>query len=219
VYFYQLAGSTVYGRAMEGMLPTLLHPHEVLDGAVVNVRSNVHASNRTSTFANQHHGIVSELLDRHGRELDFRGVIVYPAASDDVEEKELLAEYAVKLARLVGSDAALASYSGGGHPAVEFMLICRKCERAGIKTTLVMPEIYGTPDDPGFVYFVPEAERIVSTGRTTQTVELPRVERVIGGDRFFDLPDPPAAAQRMLYRYLLGCGTSAGNGRLTARSY
>jgi glycine reductase len=219
VYFYQLAGATVYGQAMDGMLPTLLHPNEVLDGAVVNVRSNVHASNRTSTFANQQHGIVSELLDRHGREVDFRGVIVYPAASDDIEEKELLAEYAVKLARVLGADAACASYSGGGHPAVEFMLICRKCERAGIRTTLVMPEIYGTPDDPGFVYFVPEAERIVSTGRTTQTVELPRMDRVIGGETFFDLAGSPGDAQRVLYRYLLGCGTSAGNGRLTARQY
>lgn len=219
VYFYQLAGATVYGEAMEGMLPTVLHPNEVLDGAVVNVRSNVHASNRTSTFANQQHGIVSELLARHGRDLDFRGVIVYPAASDDIDEKELLAEYAVKLARVLGADAACASYSGGGHPAVEFMLICRKCERAGIRTTLVMPEIYGTPDDPGFVYFVPEAERIVSTGRTTQTIELPRMERVIGGNRFFDLEGAPGDAQTVLYRYLLGCGTSAGNGRLTARSH
>jgi glycine reductase len=219
VYFYQLAGSTVYGQAVEGMLPTVLHPNEVLDGAVVNIRSNVHASNRTSTFTNQQHGIVSELLDRHGREVDFRGVVVYPAASDDVNEKQLLAEYAVKLARVLGADAACASYSGGGHPAVEFMLICEKCERVGIRTTLVMPEIYGTPDDPGFVYFVPEAERIVSTGRTTQTLELPRMERVIGGERFFDLPGAPGDAQTVLYRYLLGCGTSAGNGRLTARQY
>jgi len=219
VYFYQLAGATVYGKAMDGMLPTLIHPNEVLDGAVVNVRSNVHASNRTSTFANQQHGLIEELYARHGRDLDFRGVIVYPAASDDINEKELLAEYAVKLARLLGAEAACASYAGGGHPAVEFMLICRKCERAGIRTVLVMPEIYGTPDDPGFVYFVPEAERIVSTGRTTQLVELPRVERVIGGEAFFDLPGPPGDAQRLLYRYLLGCGTSAGNGRLTARTY
>lgn len=219
VYFYQLSGATVYGKPIDGMLPTLIHPNEVLDGAVVNARSNIHASNRTSTFANQHHGIISELLDRHGRDLDFRGVIIYPAASDDINEKELLAEYAVKLARVLGADSACSSYSGGGHPAVEFMLICRKCERAGIRTVLVMPEIYGTPDDPGFVYFVPEAERIVSTGRTTQTVELPRVQRVIGGDAFFDFAGSPADEQSVLYRYLLGCGTSAGNGRLTARQY
>lgn len=219
VYFYQVSGAVVYGAALEGTLPTLIHPSEILDGALVNIRSNLHASNRVSTFAHQHHGIISELYARHGRDLDFRGVIIYPAASDDINEKEILAEYAVKLARLLGADAACASYAGGGHPAVEFMLICQKCERAGIKTVLVMPEIYGTPDDPGFVYFVPEAERIVSTGRTTQAVGLPRMDRVIGGDAFFDLTGTPGDEQRVLYRYLLGCGASAGGGRLTARQY
>jgi len=219
VYFYQVSGAVVYGAELEGTLPTLIHPNEILDGAVVNIRSNLHASNRVSTFAHQHHGIIAELYERHGRDLDFRGVIIYPAASDDINEKEILAEYAVKLARMLGADAACASYAGGGHPAVEFMLICQKCERVGMKTVLVMPEIYGTPDDPGFVYFVPEAERIVSTGRTTQAVDLPRMDRVIGGDAFFDLGTPPADEQRMLYRYLLGCGASAGGGRLTARQY
>lgn len=219
VYFYQLSGSVVYGEAMDGMLPTLVHPNEVLDGAVVNVRSNLHASNRCSTFDNLNHGLISELYERHGRDLDFRGVIVYPAASDDITQKEVLAEYAVKLARLLGADAACASYAGGGHPAVEFMLICQKCERAGIRTVLVMPETYGTPDDPGFVYFVPEAERIVSTGRSTQSVALPRVERVIGGERLFDLAGAPGDERSIPYRYLMGCGTSAGGGRLTARQY
>ena len=219
VYFYQLSGTVVYGEPLVGRVPTLIHPSEVLDGAIVNIRSNLHASGRVTTFDNQHHGIISELYARHGVDVDFRGVIVYPAASDDITDKEVMAEYAVKLARLLGADAACSSYAGGGHPAVEFMLICQKCERAGIRTTLVMPETYGTPDDPGFVYFVPEAERIVSTGRSTQSVELPSVDRVIGGEAFFDLTGSPAAARSILYRYVLGCGTSAGGGRLTARQY
>jgi hypothetical protein len=66
---------------------------------------------------------------------------------------------------------------------------------------------------------VSEAERMVSTGRTTELVELPRVDRVLGGEAFFDVPGAPGDAQRILYRYLFGCGTSAGNGRLTARTY
>jgi glycine reductase len=219
VYFYQLSGTVVYGAPLEGRVPTLIHPSEVLDGAIVNIRSNLHASGRSTTFDNQHHGIIGELYDRHGQDVDFRGVVIYPAASDDITDKEVMAEYAVKLARLLGADAACSSYAGGGHPAVEFMLICQKCERAGIRTVNVMPETYGTPDDPGFVYFVPEAERIVSTGRSTQSVELPPVQRVLGGESFFDLAGSPAAAQNIPYRYLIGCGTSAGGWRLTARQY
>jgi glycine reductase len=219
VYFYQLSGSVLYGGNLDKMMPTLIHPSEVLDGAIINVRSNLHATIRASTYDNQNHAIIGELYDRHGRDVDFRGVIVYPAASDDINDKEIMAEYAVKLARLLGADAACASYAGGGHPAVEFMLICQKAERAGIRTVLVMPETYGLPDDPGFVYFVPEAERIVSTGRTTQSLELPRMERVIGGETFFDLEGSPADARTIPYRYLFGSGTAAGGGRLTAKQY
>lgn len=53
-----------------------------------------------------------------------------------------------------------------------------------------MPETYGTPDHFGFVYFVPEAER-TSARRSTQSVDLPAVSRVIGAERFFDLPALP----------------------------
>ena len=219
VYFYQLSGSVVYGGNLDKMMPTLIHPSEVLDGAIINIRSNLHATIRASTYDNQTHAIISELYDRHGRDVDFRGVVIYPAASDDINDKEVMAEYAVKLARLLGADAACSSYAGGGHPAVEFMLICQKAERVGIRTVLVMPETYGLPDDPGFVYFVPEAERIVSTGRTTEELALPRMERVIGGEAFFDLEGSPADARTIPYRYLFGSGTAAGGGRLTARQF
>ena len=122
---------------------------------MVNIRSNSHAGHRDSTFFNLSHAIVRDLYSRHGKDLDFAGVVIYPMASDDLATKERMAEYATKLARILGAEGAISSYAGGGHPAVEFMLICQKCEQEGIKTVLVMPEAYGTPEDPGFVYSVP----------------------------------------------------------------
>src|SRR5437867_449469 len=142
VYFFQLSGLLIYGQNVDTILPSLIHPNEILDGAVVNNLSNLHASYRYSTFDMQNHAVVRELYARHGTDLDFAGVIVYPAASDDVDEKEMLAEYAVKLARMLGAQGACNSYLGGGHPAVEFMLICQKGEAMGIKTVQIMPESY-----------------------------------------------------------------------------
>ena len=89
----------------------------------------------------------------------------------------------------------------------------------GIRTVLVMPEAYGTPDDPGFVHHVPEATAIVSTGRHTEPVKLPAMRRVLGGDRFFDLPDEPGGELEIPLRYLYAGVTSTGSGRLTARQY
>ena len=218
VYFWQ-GYFCIYGQPFNEMLPTLIHPNEILDGAVINIRSNAHAGHRDSTFFNVNHAIVRELYSRHGTELDFAGVIIYPMASDDLSAKERMAEYAVKLAKVLGAEGAISSYAGGGHPAVEFMLICQRCEREGIKTSLVMPEAYGTPEDPGFVYSVPEAVAITSTGRGTQKVQLPAMEKVIGGDAFFDLEASPSDSFEVPYRYIYGCMTNTGYARLTAKEY
>ena len=139
VYFAQVSGSTLYGERLEGRLPGLMHPNEILDGALLNDRSNSHASHRAVTYFNQNHAVIEELYARHDRDLSLVGVILYPAAADDIAQKEKLAEWAVKLARLVGAQGACSSYAGGGHPCVEFMLICQKCERAGIRTVQLMP--------------------------------------------------------------------------------
>jgi glycine reductase len=219
VYFFQVNSSSLYGGGMERILPSLMHPNEILDGALVNLRTNSHASYRYSTFFHQNHAIIRELHDAHGRDLNFVGVIIYPAAADDIAKKELMSEWAVKQAQLVGAVGACSSYAGGGHPCVEFMLICQKAEAVGIRMALIMPEAYGSPVDPGFVYFVPEATSIVSAGRSTQPIALPPMPRVVGGDSYFDLPEAPTDAVKVPYRYIIGCCTATGNGRLRAHSY
>lgn len=219
VYLLQMNGMVLYGQATESMAPRTLHPNELLDGALLNIRSNAHASYRSSSYLNQRHAVVEELYARHATDLDFAGVIVYPAAADDLARKEEMAERVVALVRGLGAQGAVSSYSGGGHPCIEFMLIAQKCERAGIATIQLMPESYGTPDDPGFVHFVPEAVAIVSTGRSTQEVELPAMARVLGGEAFFDLPFSPDDRLKVPYRYLYGSATNTGAGLLTARQY
>jgi len=219
VYFFQAGWLDLYGETIGNILPTLLHPNEILDGCLVGTGYTGHASYRASTYLNQNQSIITNLYDRHGVDLDFAGVIIYPAESEDIETKERMAEYAVKLARLLGAEGAISSYLGGGHPCVEFMLICQKCERAGIPVVQVMPESYGTPEDPGFVYCVPESVAIVSTGRATARVTLPPVERVLGGERFFNLPEPPSGSVQVPYLLLYGSTSNTGGGFLTARSF
>ncbi|MBI4494559.1 MAG: hypothetical protein HY690_17405 [Chloroflexi bacterium] len=220
VYFLQMNWIDIYGENTDGILPSLIHPNEILDGALVNAVSNHHASTRSCTYLNQNHALIRELYAHHGTGLNFVGVIAYPGAViNEIDQKNMLAEYAVKLARMLRAQGACSSFYGGGHPCVEFMLICQKCEQAGITTVQVMPESYGTPDDPGFVHFVPEAVAIVSAGRATQRVDLPAPSKVIGGREFFDLPGVPTDSVSVPYRYVYGCCHSSGYGRLAARQY
>ncbi len=217
VYLY--AGpDSVYGRSAEG-LPTLIHPNEILDGAVVNTNSNSFAAARLTTFSNQNHAIVRELYRRHSHDFNFAGSIIYTATSDMVEHKEMLAEYVVKLVRLLGADAVCATSPTGGHPLVDHMLICQKLERLGIKMVSVMTESYGTPEDLGFVHSVPEAVAIVSAGRSSQAIRLSRRARLLGGEQFFDMEAAPQGDLNVMIRYLIGACTATGEGRVAARQY
>ncbi|MEE8304837.1 MAG: glycine/sarcosine/betaine reductase component B subunit, partial [Candidatus Tectomicrobia bacterium] len=139
--------------------------------------------------------------------------------TSDMDAKERVAEYTAKLMRMLRIDGVCASSGGGGNPWIEFMLCCQKCERAGIKTVLVLPESVGAPEDSGFVHYVPEAVSIVSSGRTTQPIALPAMDRVIGGDRFFNLDTSPAGELNIPLQYLLGCTTNLGHGRLAGKEH
>src|SRR4030042_4269518 len=73
----------LYGLNVHQLLPTLIHPNEVLDGALI---SPLRAWGM-ETYSIQNHAVIRELLRRHGRELQFVGVVL-TIASDDEHETE-----------------------------------------------------------------------------------------------------------------------------------
>jgi Glycine/sarcosine/betaine reductase component B subunits len=58
---------------------------------------------------------------------------------------------------------------------VEVMLTIRACERRGIKTALLVTYEYGGKDgvDSPLLYYVPEADAVVSTRSRDRWIELP----------------------------------------------
>jgi hypothetical protein len=94
------------------------------------------------------------------------------------------------------------------------MLLCQKCEQQGIKTTMINTEMGLTPEDTGFVHFVPEADAIVNAGNYEETVTLPAVDRVIGGPKLVE-PDLDAVGPlEVPLRYLHGSTNVMGASRL-----
>ncbi|MCC7485732.1 MAG: hypothetical protein IT529_12195 [Burkholderiales bacterium] len=222
VYFFQVGGMHAYGENVEkghGTFPLLLHPNEVLDGALVSTLSNVNSYHKYPTFLLQNHAVVRELHARHGVDVNFAGVIAYPRGANDVIQKHMIADQAVKIAQQLGAQGACSSYWGSGHSCVEFMYICQKCERAGIKVVQMLPEGMDSAEGPGVVYFVPEAVAVISTGRIGQGLQLPAVERVIGGTEMFPFPGAPEAEREITYRHLYACAAASGHGRLTTKEY
>ena len=146
-------------------------------------------------------------------------MLLIPAGDEKLSEKELSAGYAAKLLRMLQADGVVISWMGGGHLAIDPMLLIRNCESAGINASLLSPEMARTPDDTGFVYFAPEAEAIVSTGNFEEQVVLPRVDRAIGGKSLLMTGDDPQGELTVRIGQILGATQTLGKGKLSGIAY
>lgn len=169
----------LYGGRARQMLPTLLHPHELLNGAIVNGIFDTPACRRNVTYGHVNNPVVMELIRLHGRDLQFVGMIITPTPPT-LREKERGAAMAAKLARYVlGADGIVQTKGGGGHMVVDHMLACERCEELGVKTVLLNDRSVDTAD----IYTSERADAIICTGASgvDQWLEAPAMERVIGG--------------------------------------
>jgi glycine reductase complex component B subunit alpha and beta len=175
------SGVGYYGLAIRDSLATLIHPNELLDGAVTtNTTRGVAYSPTTWDWQNHPLALGLYRAQAAGR-LNFAGVILERISYDTFHGKEVIAHNTAQLAAQLGTDAALVSWLGSGNAFVEVMLTIRACEQRGIKTALVTYE-YGGKDgvDSPLLYYVPEANAVVSTGSRDRWIELPEAERIIG---------------------------------------
>src|SRR5215831_17209583 len=175
------SGVSYYGLPIRDSLATLIHPNELLDGAIATNTTRAVAYSPT-TWDWQNHPLVLGLYrEQAAGRLTFVGVILERISYDTFHGKEVIAHNTAQLATQVGADAALVSWLGSGNAFVEVMLTIRACEQRGIKTVLVTYE-YGGKDgvDSPLLYYVPEANAVVSTGSRDRWIELPEAERIIG---------------------------------------
>jgi len=219
VYFYQLQGqgqmadTYLYGHVIHNLVPTLMHPNEVLDGALV-CGVYVYGCYKNVTYLHQNNPIIWEMQARHGKDLNFAGVIINRGHNYTQEEKERSSHWAAKLAGFLEADGAVFTAEGGGNSAIDMMLAVQYMEKAGIKSSVVSSEAAGADgyDFPLF-YTVPEADAIVSVGSEDEIFEMPKVARVIGGDTLA-VDDLPAEGPYRLKMYFQFCGTQQIGGNV-----
>jgi glycine reductase len=175
------SGVSYYGLPIRESLSTLIHPNELLDGAMTtNTTRGI--GYYPTTWDWQNHPLALELYrEQAAGRLTFAGVILERISYDTFHGKEVVALNTAQLAAQVGADAALVTWLGSGNAFVDVMLTIRACEQRGIKTTLVTYE-YGGKDgvDSPLLYYVPEAGAVVSTGSRDRWIELPEAETIVG---------------------------------------
>lgn len=179
-----MAQTFLYGKHVQGIEPTMLHPNEMLDGALVN--GNYRQPGRAITYAHSHNYMVRELYRRHGVEVNFLGVVIGRGWQETQALKERQGWMTARVAALMGAQVAMitADVGGtGGNNTIDFMQTIQACEHMGLRTVAIMQEM-GNADgiDPSVVDYVPEANALISVGGIGwRTPAAPAVSRVIGG--------------------------------------
>jgi sarcosine reductase len=194
LYYLQAQGplrdTLVYGRGFQNSFPTLLHPNEILDGAIMS--SNfVIPCQKNPTYLHAHNPLILNLYQRHLRDLFFVGVVICPEFST-VAKKELAAHFSAKLLKQLRADGVIISQEGGGHSDCDIALGVSAGEKAGIKCVALINETAGVDGrQPSLVDYTPTANALVSTGNSDVLITLPAVENLLGGKKLTGWEENP----------------------------
>jgi len=200
----------LYGDPVRRMLPTLVHPNEVLDGAVL--RGFMGRS--VTTWATQHHPVIRALYAQHGRTLWFAGVVVTVAQATEPERVRSALLTAGLVAHTLGADGAVFTKIGGGAPHVDMAQAAAQCEALGVKTTLLVEDMSTDGSAEGMLLFdFPAVDALVNVGSSQEPLTLPAMDRVVGAD---DLAPRLQAETRATYGMLCGAIEQVGATRVMA---
>jgi len=172
----------LYGADTDGMLPTLLHPNEWLDGALV---PSYHASiGGAETYFYQNHPVILELYRRHrAGEINFAGSVATIASANNFD-RERNTRFTANLTKwALRADAAVLTKFGGGVPHTDLSETARLLETMGVKTAVQVTDLSRDHKvESALLFNFPEVDAIVCIGGNDTHWRLPQVERVIAAN-------------------------------------
>lgn len=169
----------IYGWDLNHTLPTVMHPNEIMDGAVVS-GSFMPASSKWSTYDMQNCPNIKALYKEHGKTINFLGVIM-SNLNVAMEQKERSAIFVAEIAKSLGADGAVVAEEGYGNPDADFIACYIALEDAGIKTVGITNECTGRDGrSQPLVTLDERCDAIVSCGNVSELIELPPMKKVLG---------------------------------------
>ncbi len=172
----------IYGIDSKQIIPTLMHPNEELDGALISGNC-VAACDKITTYQHQNNTVILDLYKRHGKDLNFMGIILAPELTT-LDGKLRNSDYTVKICKMLGADGVIISEEGYGNPDSDLLMICKKLEDSGIKTVLITDECSGRDGmSQPLADTTKEAIAVVSTGNVSHLINLPPPDKIIGNPK------------------------------------
>ena len=183
VYMLQTQGllhdTYVYGVDAKKTISTFIYPTEVMDGAIVSGNC-VSACDKNTTYHHLNNPVIHDLFEKHGKELNFVGVII---TNENVylADKERSSNWSAKLAEFLGVDGVIINEEGFGNPDTDLIMNCKKIEEKGIKTVIITDEYAGRDGKSQSLADADQlANAVVTGGNANELITLPPMDKVIG---------------------------------------
>ena len=183
VYMLQTQGllhdTYVYGVDAKKIIPTLIYPTEVMDGAILSGNC-VSACDKNPTYVHMNNPVIHDLYELHGKEYNFVGVII---TNENVylADKERSSNWTAKMAEYLGFDGVIISEEGFGNPDTDLIMNCKKITKKGIKTVILTDEYAGRDGaSQSLADADVAADACVTGGNANMTIVLPKLDKIIG---------------------------------------
>ncbi len=229
VYMLQTQGlmhdTYVYGVDAKKIVPTILYPTEIMDGAILSGNC-VSACDKNTTFHHLNNPIIKKLYAQHGKEINFMGVII---TNENVylADKQRSSNWTAKFTKFLGLDGAIVSQEGFGNPDTDLIMNCKKIEAEGVKTVIVTDEYAGRDGSSQSLADADvAANAVVTGGNANQMIVLPPMKKIIGMLDYTDTiaggfagslrPDGSIEAE---IQVITGATNELGFNKLTAQTF
>lgn len=169
----------VYGVDAKRIVPTILSPTEIMDGAIVSGNC-VSACDKNPTYVHLNNPVVHDLFEQHGKTLNFVCQII---TNENVylADKLRSSDWTAKLCKMLDLDGVIVSQEGFGNPDTDLILNCKKIEAEGVKTVIITDEYAGRDGKSQSLADADvAADAVITGGNANQVIILPKLDKVIG---------------------------------------
>lgn len=162
----------MYGQSALNFLPIVVQPTEILDGAMI-------WRYWEPNYFLQEEIYIKELMERHGKDIDFAGV-VFSNNVMKIDGKDAMGMIAATLCKeTLKADCVIVNKSGMGHCQLDQALAFNWEEKMGMRCVMNLSAV--SNDRPGDMLVIadPRIDAVINSGRNYD-LHHPRVERLIG---------------------------------------
>ena len=228
VYMLQTQGllhnTFYYGVDVRQIVPTVMYPTEVFDGAIVSGNC-VSACDKNPTYIHTNSPVIEDLYAQHGKTINFLGCVI-TNENVTLQDKERSSNMTAKLIGFLGADAVIISEEGFGNPDADLVMNCNKIEKQGIKTVLITDEYAGQDGgSQSLADSTPLGNAVVTAGNANEVVTLPPMQNVIGYPEVanviaggWDGSLKPDGSIETEIQVIIGATNELGFGYLTAKT-